>query len=103
MKIITISKVGYNAPSQANWSYGIWKLDLINTKDAYSMSYTTKENFGGDSRIRAKVREELGHEILETKGVYTDTGTPKITGVRKMLDLESKEVFDIIKEFLAKK
>lgn len=102
MKIITISKVGYNMPSQANWSYGIWKLDLIDTDTQYNMSHTMKENFGGDSRIRARVRADLKVEILETKGIYTDTGTPKISGVRKMIDLESEESFQIIKEFLTK-
>lgn len=102
MKIITISKVGYNAPRQANWSYGIWKLDLIDTESQYNMSHTFKENFGGDSRIRARVRKDLGYEILETKGIYTSTGTPSITGVSKMLDLEGEESFQIIKEFLTK-
>lgn len=102
MKIITISKIGYNAPSQANWSYGIWKLDMIDTESAYNMSYTTKENFGGDSRLRNKVKEELGFEILETKGTYTGTGTPKITGITKVLNLEGDEVFNIIKEFINK-
>jgi hypothetical protein len=100
MKIITISKIGYNAPSQANWSYGIWKLDTINTENDYCMSYTLREAFGGDSRIRARVRADLKYEIIETKGTYTSTGTPKITGVSKMLDMESEEVYQIIREFL---
>lgn len=95
--------MGYNAPSGANWSYGIWKLDLIDTERDYSMSHTLKENFGGDSRLRRKVSEELGHNILETKGVYTSTGTPKITGIGGMLDAEGEEVFEIIKEFLSDK
>lgn len=95
MKIITISKIGYNAPSQANWSYGIWKLDFINTDNVYNMSYTVKEQFGGDARIR-----EQFPQILETKGVYTSTGTQKITGIAKLMDIESKEMADIIKEFL---
>lgn len=64
------------------------------------MSYTLKENFGGDSRIRARVRADLNHEIIETKGVYTSTGTQKITGVSKLPDMESEEVYQIIKEFL---
>lgn len=103
MKIITISKIGYNAPKSANWSYGIWKIDLIDTDNVYSMSYTTKENFGGDSRLRSTVKEKFNYQILETKGVYTGTGTPKITGVSKMLNMEGKELLEIISEFLTKK
>lgn len=96
-KIITLSKIGYNHPSQANWSWGIWKLDLINTKESYCMSYTLKEAFGGDSRLRHNV-ETLGAKIIETKGVYP---SQKITGVRSMLNMESAEVLEIIKKFLA--
>lgn len=102
-KIITISKVGYNAPSNANWSYGIWKVDTINTSDDYNMSYTVREAFGGDSRFRKAVQEKFNFKVLETKGIYTGTGTPKITGVSKMLDMEGDELMAIIKEFLAKK
>ncbi len=97
MKLITISKIGYNHPSQANWSWGIWKIDTIDTKKSYCMSYTVKENFGGDSRLRAKVRESLKYEIIETKGVL---GTPNITGVSKMQNMEDQEVFNLIKNFL---
>ena len=53
-KIITLSKIGYNAPSGANWCYGIWKLDLINTNQSYNISYTLKEKFGGNSRLKEK-------------------------------------------------
>lgn len=67
--------------------YGIWKIDLVDTKEKYCMSYTVKENFGGDYRLRAKFPF-----IIETKGVYTGTGTQKITGVSS-----------IINEFMAKK
>ena len=102
MKIITYSKVGYNAPSQANWSYGIWKVDFIDTDKKYNMSYTVKENFGGDSRMKARVSKEHGYELIETKGVYTSTGTPKITGVASMIDFEGQEMFDLISEFLKK-
>lgn len=100
MKIITMSKIGYNHPSQANWSYGIWKIDLINTDDSYCMSYTVKENFGGDSRLRAKVREATGYNMIETKGVYTGTGTQKITGLSTLLEMEGSEIVEIIGEFL---
>lgn len=95
MKLITLSKIGYNAPSQANWVYGIWKLDLIDTEQKYCMSHTLKEKFGGDSRLRA-----MFPDIIETKGVYTGTGTPKIAGIRGVLDMESKEVEQIINDFL---
>lgn len=103
MKIITISKIGYNHPSQANWSWGIWKLDTIDTENDYCMSYTIKENFGGDTRLKRKVEEELNHKIIETKGVYTDTGTQKITGISKLMDAEGKEIFEIIKKYLEEK
>ena len=55
MKLINLSQVGYNHPSQANWSYGIWKIDLIDTDQSYQMSYTVRENFGGDDRLKAKL------------------------------------------------
>lgn len=100
MKIITISKIGYNAPSQANWSYGIWKIDTIDTANLYNMSYTVKENFGGDSRLRAIIKEKTGYEMIETKGVYTKTGTQKITGVSDMHDMESKEFVQILLDFI---
>lgn len=96
-KIITLSKIGYNAPSQANWCYGIWKIDLINTTDKYCMSHIVKENFGGDSRLKA-----LYPQIIETKGVYTGTGTQKITGIAKLPDMEGEEIKTIINDFLNK-
>ncbi len=49
-RIITYSKIGYNAPSQANWCYYIWKVDFIDTNKNYCTSHTVKENFGGDYR-----------------------------------------------------
>ena len=94
MKIITLSKVGYNHPSQANWSYGIWKIDLIDTNHAYCMSYTVSEKFGGESRFTAKLKRI---KVIETKGVYP---LPKITGVRKMLDIESDEFLKEVKAFI---
>ena len=95
MKIITLSKIGYNAPSGCNWAYGIHKLDLIDSAQKYCMSYTLKENFGGDERLKNKFPF-----IIETKGVYTGTGTQKITGLLKIMDMESKEVENIIIEFM---
>jgi hypothetical protein len=99
MKTITISKIGYNAPSQANWSYGIWKIDLIDTKESYCMSYTVKETFGGDSRFRSKVNSLINDNniaVIETKGVYTNTGTQKITGISKLLYIDSDEFINEI-------
>jgi hypothetical protein len=92
MKIITLSKIGYNHPSQANWSYGIWKIDTINTKDEYCMSYTVREAFGGDSRLRREIPE-----IIETKGVYP---TQKITGIKDIKEMEDKEFIQMLKDFL---
>lgn len=96
MKIITLTKIGYNAPRSANWCYGVWQIALIDTKSNYCMSHTVKENFGGDSRLKT-----LFPSIIEVKGVYTN-GTPEIKGVSKVLDMESKEVNNIIKDFLNK-
>jgi len=92
MKLIIMSKVGYNAPSQANWSYGIWKVDFIDTEKSYCMSHTVRETFGGDSRFSKELEKETKHKVIEVKGIYTSTGTPKITGVAKMLDMESLEL-----------
>jgi hypothetical protein len=97
MKIITITKIGYNHPSQANWSYGIFKIDTIDTKDQYSMSYTVKETFGGDSRFR-NILQDKNIPVIETKGVYTKTGTQKITGIATLTDIENK---DFIAEIIA--
>ena len=96
MKIITISKVGYNHPSQANWNYGVWKLDLIDTESKYNASYTLKETFGGDYRLRDKYPA-----IIETKQVYTTTGEQQLTGIERLPDIESKEVENIINAFYA--
>lgn len=102
MKIITYSKIGYNHPSQANWSYGVWKIDLIDTAKHYNMSHTVKENFGGESRLKARVLKEHKTEMIETKGVCTSTGTQKVTGIAKLPDIESEEVYQEIKSFLIK-
>lgn len=93
MKIVTYSKIGYNHPSQANWSYGIFKVDIIDSKNDYAMSYTARETFGGDSRFRDKLKKQ-GIRVIETKGVYE---CPTVTGVSKMPDMESDE---FIKEVL---
>ena len=97
-----MSKVGYNHPSQANWNYGIWKVDLIDTKQPYCMSYTTRETFGGECRFKTQA-EKLGFNIIEIKQVYTGTGTQKITGVSSLLDIEGKEFMELIKEFKTRK
>lgn len=97
-KIITLSRIGWNHPSQANWSWGIWKLDLIDPNQGYCMSHTLKEQFGGDSRLKRDVEEKLGHKIIETKGSYPQA---KVTGIRSMLNMESEEVLNIIRDFLA--
>ena len=99
MKIITYSRIGYNHPRQANWSYGIFKIDLIDTKQNYVMSYVVKENFGGDSRL-VTVLKELGYSPIESKAVQQ---LPKITGVSKMLDMEDKELLTIIIDFMKNK
>jgi len=102
MKIITISLIGFNHPIQANWSYQIFKIDLINTNEKFCMSHTVKSTFGGNDRLQNIVEDKLKYTIIETKQVYTSTGSQKITGVSKLLDIESKEVYSLIEEFLTK-
>ena len=101
MKIVTISKIGYNHLSQANWSYGIHKIDLIDTKQPYCMGHTVYETFGGNDRLMNIIEEKTGYRMIETKGVYTGTGTPKITGIKSMLDAESDEIIEEIANFLS--
>lgn len=96
MKIITVQKIGYNHPSQANWSYEIFTIGTIDTDKGYNMSYTVKSAFGGDSRLANALRN-INIEPCHLKGVLE---CPKITGVSKMLDVESKEMLEIIKDFL---
>ena len=70
MKLVTISSVGYNSPTQANWSYGIYKIDLIDTKDDYCMSYTVSETFGGNVRF-AKELKKKRVRVIEQKEYTT--------------------------------
>lgn len=102
MKLITISQIGYNHPSQANWSYQIMKVDLIDTEKEYCISYTTKDTFGGDSRF-VKALKDKDIKVIITKGVYTSTGTPKITGIRGMQDIESDAFINEVVEWYNKK
>lgn len=102
MKIVTISRIGYNHPSQANWNYGIYKIDFIDTEQRFCHSETIRETFGGNDRLVKTVEEKANYKIVETRGVYTGTGTPKITGITKLLDAESPEVEKMILDFLAK-
>lgn len=85
-----MSSVGYNHPSQANWNWGIWKIDLINTNNDYCISYTVKEQFGGDSRFR-KALESLGIKVIQSESLYTKTGTPKITGISNLMIMDDQE------------
>jgi hypothetical protein len=98
MTIITYSKIGYNTPSQANWSYSIYKIDIItDTQSGYAMSFIAKAAHGGESRFVKSLRES-SVQLIETKSVYTSTGVPKITGIAKIPDIESEE---LIKEIVA--
>jgi hypothetical protein len=102
MKIVTLSKIGYNHPSQTNWNYGIWKIDLIDTSQQYNMSHTVRETFGGETRFTAGIETATGHKVTETKQVYTTTGLPKITGVRSLQDIESKDFMQLVIDFISK-
>lgn len=97
MKIITISKIGYNAPSQANWTYSIFKIDLIDTSKSYNHCVLAKANFGGESTLK-----KLFPQIIETQSVYTKTGTPKITGISRMHDVKNDTLHQILKDFMVK-
>lgn len=100
MKLITYSRVGYNHPSQANWSYWIWKVDFIDTEANYVMSHTVKENFWGECRFRDMVKP---HGIcIESKSIYTSTGTPKITGIASLLNIEDQGFIQQAIDFLTK-
>jgi hypothetical protein len=100
MKIITLSKIGYNHPSQANWSYEIFKIDTIDTNTEYNMSYTIKEAFTSDSQLARQLSEAIAFPVYVSKAVYTSTGTPKITGVAKMPSGTDKELINTLKDFL---
>ena len=97
MKIITYSRVGYNIPSGANWAYGIWKVDAIDTDEKYCMCYTVRESFGGDSSFRTMLADKTGHRAIESKGVYP---SQKCTGIKDMMDMESEEFIETITAFL---
>ena len=103
MKQITITRVGYNMPSQANWSYGVWLVSFVDTSKSYCISETVKESFGGDSRFSSMLETRTGHKTIEIKGIYTSTGTPKITGITKMQDMESPEFLKEVVEWLKEK
>lgn len=97
--MITITKIGYNIPSGANWAYGVWLVTYNDPKDTcnrYFMSWTVKENFGGDSRFKEQI-EQLGYTVAIVKGVYP---SQKCTGVRSMKDMESKDFIKEVDEFI---
>lgn len=112
MKIITLQQIGYNAPSQANWCYQIYSVSFIDTKNKsdddynYSPSITMKANFAGTGQIikyiKSNINATLQQDIMltEIKGVYTKTGTPKITGIVNMPHYEDQEFIDKVVEFL---
>jgi hypothetical protein len=101
MKFITISQIGYNHPSQANWNYQIMKVDLIDTAKEYCLSHTTRNTFGGDSRF-VKALKDKNIPVILVKGVYTKTGTPKITGISSMQDIESESFISEVIEWYNK-
>lgn len=103
MKIITISQIGYNHPSQANWSYSIFKIDTIDTTKEYNMSYTIKEAFTSDSQLARELSDILKTKIVCSKSVYTGTGTQKITGISKIPNSTDKELINNLKDFLNNK
>ena len=105
MKIITLQKIGYNHPSQANsnWNYDIFCINLIDTNKGYNMSHLCKMAFSGDSHTSRMLQSNISRKIHLIKAVYTDTGTQKITGISKMLNADSKELIQLLKDFIANK
>lgn len=102
MKIITLQKIGYNHPSQANWSYTIWSIGFVDTDSNYCMSHTVKDAFGQYVELQREVEKanpNLKYKFIELKGVYTSTGTKKITGVSSMTAIDSKEFIDLVVDF----
>lgn len=105
MKIITLQQIGYNHPSQANWSYTIWAIGLVDTDNNYCMSHTVKDAFGQYVELQRAVEAlntNLKYKFIELKSVYTSTGTQKITGVSSMLDIDSKEFINLVVEWTLK-
>jgi len=60
------------------------------------MSHTVKETFGGDYRFREAM---TAHKInvIETKGIVE---CPKVTGMAKLDDIESKHFIALCVEFM---
>lgn len=87
LKYITIQKIGYNSPSQANWSYGIWQVNAINTTREYSAGYTVRDSFGGYSRFITKARD-AGYKVISLSSVYP---LQKFVGIRSIKDIEADD------------
>ena len=102
MKIITYSRIGYNHPSQANWNYGVFKVDFIDTSKDFCLSETVLDQFGSDSRFK-NLLKDVNILVIETKGVYTNTGTPKITGIRGLEKMDSPDFINGVIEWIKSK
>ena len=103
MKIITIQKIGYNHPRSANWSYGVYSINFINTKDSYHTSITVKETFGGDVRFIDYVKKTFNVDILQIKDVHVRTGLPLIAHITSLATIDTKpddEVIALLTNFL---
>ena len=84
MKFITISKIGYNHPKNANWSYGIYQINCVDSKKEYHNSFIAYETFGGDCRFK-KILQNLNIKISEVKGVFPNQ---KLTGIKDIINIE---------------
>ena len=104
MKLITVQKIGYNHPSQANWSYEVYSLGLLDTEKQYNMAYTLKGAFTSDNQFMGEVQEKLKMDIpyFILKSVYTGRNN-NIVGVSQMINTGSEELLTIIKDFLTSK
>lgn len=102
MKIITLQKIGYNAPAAANWCYDIYTVSLIDTKRYTAVSYTVASAFG---ELTSELKKHDIQYIELTSVCVRDSkgwcaGTQKLTGVRGMDSIE--KVIREVREFTKK-
>lgn len=79
MKIITITQIGWNTPSNANWSYKVFTITKTDTKKNTITTQLAKSTFGEHYGIIEKLKEK-GNKVF-----YSELfNTQKITGIREI-------------------
>lgn len=99
MKIITLQQIGYNHPSQANWSYAIYSINMIDTERDYCQSLTVKACFGSESILKNTTVNNCEVKTIEVKSVFP---LQKITGIRSIDNIDDRNVLDEVVVFLTK-